>query len=413
MRVVNFWVFKKLCILLLGSRIISFINARMIFLYMKKVYLDNAATTKMDREVVKAMQPYFTEKFGNASCLHSWGREASDAWEKSKKVIADTINALPDEIIFTSGGTESNNLAIKGVAYALKKKGSHIITSKFEHPAVLNVCEELKNQGFKITYLSISGDGFIDLNELEKAITPETILVTIMHANNEIGTVQDIEKIGRLCRKNGVLFHSDCVQSLCKENIDVKQSDLALASFSAHKIHGPKGVGALFVRSGVKLSRLFAGGSQEFNLRAGTENIAGAVGFAKAAEVFSSDDVKKIRQLRDYFISELLKIDGACLNGSRQDRLCNNISVCFDNVEGESILLYLDDKGIGVSTSSACTSSKLEPSHVLSAIGLKPEQAHGTIRFTLSKYTSKEEIDYTINTLKEILEKLRGMSPVK
>ncbi|MBN1644499.1 cysteine desulfurase [Candidatus Woesearchaeota archaeon] len=378
---------------------------------MKKVYLDNAATTKMADEVVKAMNPYFSDKFGNASCLHSFGQEARDAVENARKIIADKINAEPEEIIFTSGGSESNNLAIKGIAYELKGRGNHIITSKFEHPAVLNVSKELEKQGFKISYLNVSRDGFIDLEQLKQSITKQTILVSLMHANNEIGTVQDIEKIGRICKEQNVLFHTDAVQSFAKVGIDVKKANLSLASFSAHKLHGPKGIGALYVKKGITIKKQIHGGSQEFNQRAGTENVSGIVGFAKAVELMKEKDIEKMNTLRDYFIEELLKFDGTSLNGSKENRLCNNISVSFKNVEGESVLLALDDKGIAVSTSSACTSAKLEPSHVLKAIGLKPEDSHGTIRFTLSKYTSKDDVDYTLNSLKYVIKKLRGISP--
>jgi len=381
---------------------------------MKKVYLDNAATTVVYKEVLDVMLPFFTDKYGNASCLHSWGEESRDALEEARVVIAKKINAGADEIIFTAGGSESNNFALKGVAYLLKSKGNHIITSKFEHPAVLNVCKALEKDGFNITYIGIDRDGFVKIDELKKAITDKTILVSIMHANNEIGTIQDILAVGKICKEKNIVFHSDVVQSFTKVPIDVKKSNLSLASLSAHKIHGPKGIGALYVKKGIKLKKLIDGGAQEFNLRAGTENVPGAVGFAKACELIASKDIDKMEGLRDYFIAEVIKqIPKVSLNGSGRDRLCNNISLSFHNVEGESVLLALNDKGIAVTTSSACTSSKLEASHVLSSIGLRPEQSHGTVRFSLSKYTTKEELEYTIAVLKEIISKFRGMSPLK
>jgi cysteine desulfurase len=380
---------------------------------MKKVYLDNAATTQVAKEVIEAMKPYFLEKYGNASCLHSLGQEARDAVEQARKVIAERINAEPEEIIFTSGGSESNNLAIKGIAYQLKDKGNHIITSEFEHPAVLNICKALEKQGFEVTYVGVSKEGFVKLDQLKNSITNKTVLVSIMHANNEIGTIQNINEIGRICKENNIVFHTDAVQSFTKVPIDVKKENITLASFSAHKMHGPKGIGALFVKKGTKLKKQIDGGSQEFNQRAGTENTPGIIGFAKAVEVITTKDIETITELRNYLINELLKLEGTALNGSQDNRLCNNVSISFKNVEGESILLSLDDKGIAVTTSSACTSSKLETSHVLKAIGLKSEDAHGTIRFTLSKYTTKEELDYTIESVKEIIEKLRGISPLK
>lgn len=384
-----------------------------LVIFMKKVYLDNAATTMVADEVLKVMLPFFTDKYGNASCLHSWGEEARDALEQARSTIAKKLNASADEIIFTAGGSESNNMAIKGIAYSLKSKGNHIITSKFEHHAVLNVCKSLEKEGFAITYINIDKDGFVKLDELKKAITDKTILVSIMHANNEIGTIQDISAIGKICKENNIAFHTDAVQSFTKVPIDVKKSNLSLASFSAHKIHGPKGIGALFIKKGIKLKKLIEGGAQEFNLRAGTENVAGAVGFARASELISNKDIDKMTELRDYFIKEVVKqIPETSLNGSNKNRLCNNISFSFHNVEGESVLLALNDTGIAVTTSSACTSAKLEPSHVLAAIGLKPEDSHGTVRFTISKYTTKEELNYTISALKEIISKFRRMSPL-
>ncbi|MEM4263372.1 MAG: cysteine desulfurase NifS [Candidatus Woesearchaeota archaeon] len=378
-----------------------------------KVYLDNAATTKTAPDVVEAMTPFFTETYGNASSIHSFGEAAKEAIENARERIAKLLNAEPDEIIFTSGGTESDNLAIKGVARALKNKGNHIVTSAFEHHAVLHACQALEREGFELTYVGIDKDGFVKLDELKNSIRKDTVLVTIMHANNEIGTIQPLDKIGKICKEKNVLFHSDIVQSFTKVPIDVKKINLDLASISAHKFHGPKGVGALYVRKGTKLQKLFDGGMQEFDLRPGTENVAGIVGFAKAAELISKKDIEKMIKLRDKLIAELLKIPGARLNGSKENRLCNNVNISFDYIEGEALLLSLDDKGVAVSTGSACTSHKLEPSHVLLSLGLKPEQSHGSIRFSLSKYTTDEEIDYAIKSVKESVDKLRAMSPFK
>ena len=377
-----------------------------------RVYLDNAATTRTAPEVAEALHPYFIDKYGNASSIHSFGEEAKEALENARERIANYINAEPDELIFTSGGTESDNLAIRGTAYALKDKGKHIITSAFEHPAVLEVCQALEKEGFEVTYLPVSRDGFVNIEKLKSALRDDTILVSIMHANNEIGTIQDIEKIGAVCREKGIVFHTDAVQSLGKVPIDVKKMHLDIASFSAHKIHGPKGIGALYIRKKDKIKPLLYGGAQEMKLRPGTENVPGAVGFSKALDIITEDDITQITELRDYLTDEILKIPEACLNGSRKDRLCNNVNASFSHIEGEAILLGLDDKGVAVSTGSACTSQKLEPSHVLIALGIKPEDAHGSIRFSLSKYTTKEEIDYVINAVKAVVENLRKISPL-
>lgn len=377
-----------------------------------KVYFDNGATTMVDKEVVKAMQPYFTEKFGNASSLHNFGQEAKEALEKSREVIAKRINALPEEIIFTSGGTESDNLAIKGIAYANKDK-NHIITTKIEHHAVEKTGEALEKQGFKMTWLDVDKDGFIDLEKLKKEITEKTILVSIIHGNNEIGTIQDIETIGKLCKEKNTYFHTDAVQSFTKTEIDVKKQNITLATFSAHKIHGPKGIGALYIKKGTKLKKLIHGGPQENNLRAGTENIPYIVGFAKAVELAKQEDCKEMEKLRDYFIEKVEKeIPEVKLNGSRKERLCNNINIIFKYIEGEALLLRLDDQGIAVSTGSACSSRELKPSHVLTAIGVPPAMAHGSIRFTLSRFTTKEELNYTIKHLKEVVQELRNLSPL-
>ncbi|MDD5178257.1 MAG: cysteine desulfurase family protein [Candidatus Nanoarchaeia archaeon] len=374
-----------------------------------RVYLDNAATTKVDDEVIKAMNPYFNKIYGNASSLHSFGNEAKNALENSRRIIAEKINADTSEIIFVASGTEADNLAILGTAF-LKEKG-HILTTKIEHPAVLETCKELEKRGFQVTYLDVDKEGFI--KNFEDNLRKDTILVSVMHANNEIGTIQNIERIGKICREKNIVFHSDCVQSFTKESIDVKKMNLDLASFSSHKIHGPKGVAALYIRKGIKLKRIIYGGHHELNIRPGTENIPGIVGFAKASQLLNKNEIERTTKLRNKLIDGLLKIPDTKLNGSRERRLCNNVNVSFKYVEGESLLLYLDEKGIAVSTGSACSSQTLEPSHVLLAIGLPHEIAHGTIRFSLSKYTTEKEIDYTIKSVKEVVEKLRKISPIR
>ncbi len=379
-----------------------------------KVYLDNGATTRTAEEVLKAMQPYFSEKFGNASSIHSLGSEAKDALDESRQKIADEINAEADEIIFTSGGTESDNLAIKGIAYGIKDKGKHIITSNIEHPAVLKTCEKLESEGFSVTYVGVDKEGAVNIKDIEKAIKKETILVTIMHANNEIGTIQPIKEIGKLCRKKGIMFHTDAVQSFTKEKIDVKEMNIDLMSLSAHKIHGPKGIGALFVRKEAKrkIKPMYQGGSHEYSLRPGTENIPSIVGFAKATELVSLSDIERMRDLKDKLIKGLLDIPDTILNGSRDHSLCNNVNISFKFIEGESLLLHLDMKGIAVSTGSACSSHSLEPSYVLVAIGLPAEVAHGSIRFTLSKYTTSKEIEYVLKEVPKIVDNLRKISPL-
>lgn len=382
---------------------------------MKRIYLDNAATTPVRTEVLHAMKPYFSREFGNASSLHSSGLRAKQALNHARAVIAKKLNASPEEIIFTSGGTESNNFALKGIAFAHREKGNHIITSKIEHDCVFETCKWLESQGFEVTYLGVDKEGFIDLNELKSAITDKTILVSIIHGNNEIGTINDIAAIGKICREKNVLFHSDACQSFCKVPIDVKKMNIDLLTINAHKIYGPKGVGALFVRNGVKITPLLHGGPHEFRKRAGTENVAGIVGFAKAVELFSEKDVKKLTVLRDKLISRILaEIPETILTGaSGVKRLCNNVSFCFKRIEGEAILLRLDAKHIEVSTGSACSSFKLEPSRVLMAIGLPKEIAHGSIRFSLGVDLTEKEIDFVVNSLKKIVYDLRQMSSLK
>ena len=376
-----------------------------------RVYLDNAATTKVDDEVVEAMKPYFDEKYGNASSLHSYGQEAKKAVEDSREIIAKKLNADPKEIIFTSGGTESNNFAIKEIAFVNRDKGNHIITTKVEHDCILNSCKLLEKLGFEVTYLDVDEYGFVKLDELKKAIRKDTILVSIIHGNNEIGTINDLEAIGKICKENKVYFHTDACQSFTKIPIDVKKTNIDLITINAHKIHGPKGVGALFIKKGTRTDAFQHGGGQEFNLRSGTENIPGIVGFAKSVEI--AEDHEKIARLRDSLIEKIEKeIPEVKFNGSRKKRLQNNVNFIFKYIEGEALLIKLDDKGIMASTGSACSSKSLEASHVLLAIGLPPSIAHGSIRFSLSRYNTKEEIEYTIKNLKEIVAELRSISPL-
>jgi len=381
-----------------------------------KVYLDNGATTMVDKDVVKTMIPYFTQEYGNASSLHYLGISAQKVLTDARKRFSEYINAFPEEIIFTSGGTESDNIAILGVVKYFRLQGEskiHIITSNIEHPAVLNTCKALEDEGVEVTYLGVDSDGMISLKELEAAIKPYTKLITIMHANNEIGTLQPIKEIGEIAKKNKILFHTDAVQSFTKIKIDVKELNIDLISFSAHKIHGPKGVGALFVRKGTSVKQLTYGGSHEYKKRPGTENVSGIIGFVKAMELSRQEDIDKMVMLRDRLIDGLLKIPHSNLNGHKTQRLCNNANIGFAFVEGEGILMHLSDRGICVSTGSACSSKSLEPSHVLKAIGLRHEVIHGAIRFTLSRYTTKKDIDYTIKHVSKIIKKLRKFSTLK
>jgi len=381
------------------------------------IYLDNATSTKVAPEVVEAMLPYFTERYAVASSQfsHTPGLEAKEALDRARAAIASRINAQPEELIFTSGGTEANNLAIKGAAWANRKKGNHIITSKIEHLSVLHPCRSLEREGFSVTYLDVDREGFVDLDQLADSITDETILVSIQWVNQEVGAIQDIAEIGRLCRERGVLFHTDAVLGLGWLPLDVQEANIDLASFSAHKLHGPKGIGGLYVRSGVKLKRLLDGGYNEFELRAGTENIPGAVGFAKAVEIFKTEDSEYVRGLRDRLIESLLGIEGAELNGPRDGarRHPGNVNVSFRFAEGESIILHLDMKGIAVITGSACFSRALEPSHVLLAMGYPHERAHSSIRYTLSRYNTPEELDRAVEATREVVERLRQISPIK
>lgn len=382
----------------------------------QKVYFDHAATTATDKEVVKAMLPYFSEKFGNASSLHQFGQEAKEALEASRETIAELINAEPREIIFTSGGTESDNMAVKEIAFINKDKGNHIITTKIEHHAIENSCKFLEKHGFKVTYINVNKEGLVDPEDVEKAITKDTILVSVMHANNEIGTIQPIEEIGKICREKKVIFHTDAVQTVGKIPIDVKKMNVDLLSASSHKIYGPKGVGFLYIRQGVKIQPMIHGGNHEFCLRSGTENVAGIVGFAKACELAGKEMDKRIEhenKLRDKLIKGVLeKIPESWLNGHPKKRLHGNAHFSFKYIEGESLLLHLDDKGIAASTGSACSTKELKPSHALLAIGLSHVDAHGSLRLSLGKDNTEEEVDYLIKVLPEIVENLRKVSPL-
>jgi len=383
-----------------------------------KIYLDNGATTMTDKEVVKAMLPYFTKDYGNASSLHYAGSDAQKALNEARKKFAEYINALPEEIIFTSGGTESDNIALMGVVQYCRANDDtngkiHVITSNIEHPAILNTCKALEGWGVEVTYLDVDEDGIINLDQLKSSIRPHTKLISIMHANNEIGTIQPIKEIGEIAKEHKILFHTDAVQTLTKVKIDVQDINVDLISFSGHKIHGPKGVGALYIRKRTPIKSITYGGSHEYKKRPGTENIPGIVGFAKALEISKHEDIEKMTKLRDRMIDGLTKIPKSKLNGSREHRLCNNVNVGFEFIEGEGILMHLSEKGICVSTGSACSSASLEPSHVLRAIKLRHEIIHGAIRFTLSKYTTEKEIDYTIKTVASIVKKLRKFSALK
>lgn len=385
---------------------------------MKRIYIDHAATTPTDSRVVKAMEPYFIQKYGNPNSIHSFGQEAKEAVEEAREKIAHLIGANPSEIIFTGGGTESDNFAIKGIAWANQKKGNHIITSKIEHHAVLHSCQFLEKHGFRVTYLPVDKYGLIDPDDVKKAITDQTILVTIMHANNEIGTIEPIKEIGKVLKEAGIYFHTDSVQTVGHIPIDVNDIGVNMLSMSGHKFYGPNGVGVLYLRKGTKIVTLIDGGAQEKNRRAGTENVAGIVGMGKAAELAEKRLVQgeedKIIKLRDRLIKDIAKkIDHVYLNGHPTKRLPGNANFCFEFIEGESMLLNLDMEGVAASSGSACTSGSLEPSHVLLAIGLLPEIAHGSLRLTLGKDNTDEEVEYVIGILPKIIEKLRALSPFK
>lgn len=383
---------------------------------MKEIYFDNAATTKLDKDVFEKMIPYLTDEYGNASSIHKLGRESRNAIGKSRKKVAEILNCEPTEIYFTSGGSESNNTAIKGITCAYKEKGNHIITSKIEHLSVLETCKELEKEGFKVSYINVDENGVIKLDELKKEITDQTILITVMYANNEIGTIEPIEEIAKIAKENNVFFHTDAVQAVGSIKIDVKKSNIDSLSLSAHKFYGPKGIGVLYINKKVKFNNLINGGHQEKGKRAGTENVASIVGLSEAMEKSYNDLEKnenKIKDLKKYYESEIQKrIPYIKINGDINNRLPGNCNISFKYIEGEGIILNLDLKGICASSGSACTSGSLDPSHVLLAIGLPHEIAHGSLRISIGKYNTKEEIDYLIQSLVEIINKLRSMSPL-
>ena len=383
---------------------------------MDTVYLDNSATTKTDEKVLKAMLPYFSENYGNPSSIYKLGRENRKAVEEARSQVAEVLNCEPNEIYFTASGSESDNTAIRGIAYSYKKKGNHIITSKIEHPAVLETCKQLEKEGFEVSYIGVNEKGFIKLDELEKAIKPATTLITIMFANNEIGTIQPIKEIGEIAKKHNIIFHTDAVQAVGSVKIDVKELNIDSLSLSGHKFYGPKGIGALYVRKGVQFQKFINGGHQERNKRAGTENVAGIVGLGKAIELAYEnleEHNKKIKELRDYYVEQIVKkVPYIKINGDMEKRLPGNSNISFRFIEGEGLLLNLDLKGICASSGSACTSGSLDPSHVLLAIGLPHEIAHGSLRVSIGKYNTKEEIDYTIENIVEIVNRLREMSPL-
>lgn len=380
------------------------------------MYLDNSATTKISDEVFEEMLPYLKDEFGNPSTLYSIGRESKKALEEARQRIADSINAKKDEIIFTGGGSESDNLAIKGIAFKLQKKGKHIITSEIEHPAVKESLHFLESLDFKVTYLPVYENGIIKIEDLIGAITPETILITIMHGNNEIGSLQPIEEIGRIAHENGILFHTDAVQTFGKVKIDVEKQNIDLLSVSSHKINGPKGVGAIYIKKGVRLVPLIHGGGQERGIRAGTENVAGIVGFGKAAELATSkldEHAEKLSKIRDEIVEKVLNtIPESYLNGDVNQRLPNLANIRFKAIEGESLILLLDAKGYQASTGSACSSNKLEASPVLTALGLDPVDVHGSLRISLAPESDEFDVDEFVDILSEAVARLREMSPL-
>ena len=382
----------------------------------KLIYLDNAATTRTAPEVVEAMLPYFTENYGNPSSVYSFASANKEVLDRQRDIIAGILGAKSNEIYFTAGGTESDNWALKAAAEAYKNKGNHIITTKIEHHAILHSAEFLEKHGFEVTYLDVDEDGVVKLDELEKAIRPETILISVMFANNEIGTIQPIKEIGEIAHEKGILFHTDAVQAFGHVPIHVDEYHIDMLSASGHKLNGPKGIGFLYIRKGLRLRSFIHGGSQERKRRAGTENVPGIVGLGTAARLAAEtmeERISKETRLRDHLIERVLAETPYCrLNGHRTDRLPNNANFSFQFIEGESLLIMLDGKGICASSGSACTSGSLDPSHVLLAIGLPHEIAHGSLRLTLSEQTTEEELDYVVDSLKEIVTKLREMSPL-
>ena len=383
---------------------------------MKRIYLDYAATTPTHPEAVKAMLPYFGDAFGNPSSIYSYGQEAKGAIEEAREKVAALIGARDEEIVYTSGGTEADNFALKGAAFANESRGNHIITSSIEHHAVIETCKFLERRGFSVTYLPVDEHGLIDSDDVRRAITDKTILISVMHANNEMGTIEPIAEIGKIAKEAGVYFHTDAVQTVGHIPVDVNELGVDLLSMSAHKLYGPKGVGALYIRKGTKLVAFMHGGEQERRRRASTENVPGIVGFGKAVELVRQEmgeEAERLTHLRDQLVKGLLeRIDHTHLNGHPIMRLPNNVNVSVDYVEGESMLLNLDLEGLCASTGSACSSSSLEPSHVLLALGLSPEQAHGSLRFSLGKWTSEAEIGQVLEVLPRVVSKLRAMSPL-
>lgn len=377
------------------------------------IYLDNGATTQMAPEVLEAMLPYMTECYGNASSIHSLGTKSKKLVNSTRRKIAAYLDAQPDEIFFTSGGSESDNWAIKAVAHGRRKKGNHIITTRIEHPAVLNTCKALEQEGFRVTYLKVDGEGFVDPEDLKAAMEEETILVSIMYANNEIGTIEPIEQLAAIAHEKGALFHTDAVQAFGKLPISVSREKIDLLSASAHKMRGPKGIGLLYISSKLDLQPLIHGGGQERGLRSGTENVPAIAGFGKAVELaqqFAQEQAGQERKLRDYLIQKIrMEIPDCRLNGPEDHRLPGNVNFVFDKVEGESVVLMLDMKGICASSGSACSSTGADPSHVMRAIGITENQANGSLRLTLSHENTMEQMDETVKVLKEILQKLRSM----
>ncbi len=380
------------------------------------IYLDNAATTRTAPEVVEAMLPFFSENYGNASSIYSLGSVSKKAVNQARRILADYLGAKPEEIYFTAGGTEADNWALKAAAEAYANKGKHIITTRIEHHAVLHTCEYLEKQGYEVTYVGVDENGIVKLQELEEAIRPDTILISVMYANNEIGTLQPIREVGQIAHERGILFHTDAVQAFGQLPINVDELHIDLLSASAHKVNGPKGVGCLYIRSGLKLRSFIHGGAQERSRRAGTENVPGIVGFGRAIERavdIMPEKIRKETMLRDYLIEQIYeKIPYCRLNGDRTRRLPGNVNFSFQFIEGESLLILLDMKGVCGSSGSACTSGALDPSHVLLAIGLSHELAHGSLRLTLSEENTKEEMDTVVTAIKEIVERLRAMSPL-
>lgn len=382
---------------------------------MNRIYLDYAATTPTAPEVVEVMLPYFTDSFGNPSSIYSYGQETRVAIEKARSVVAGLIGARDEEIVFTSGGTESDNAAIKGVAFANAHRGNHIITSAIEHPAVEETCRFLEQHGFEVNRIAVDSHGLVDPDDVKKAITTKTILVSIMHANNEVGTIEPIGEIARIAKEAGICMHSDAVQTAGHIPVNVNELGVDLLSISAHKIYGPKGVGALYIRKGTNVVSFIHGGAQERNWRSGTENVPGIVGFGRAVELAQSEmdeEIKRLAGMRDKFIADLCtRIEHIQLNGHSVKRLPNNINVSIDFIEGESMCLSLDLESICVSTGSACSTSSIEPSHVLTAMGLPPEQAHSSLRFTMGRWTTAEELDRVLDVLTQVVKRLRAISP--